>query len=148
MANEFTLTVARINDSITRIPDRLSNSKGEEIRAEYARNFGLGVLGHEQKDGALYMALPFQTALLTDPVLYIVAGGMLLLDHPTRDGAYEFAFGERAHVIYLPQHWSLYESRIPRIITCARKRENVPVGWMVNRLTAHNFHGPFAKTAA
>jgi hypothetical protein len=148
MTNEFSLTIARIQDSIARVPDQYSNPKGEAKRAEFARIFEQCIIGHEQKEGGLYLALPFQVSLLTDPVLYIVAGGLLVLDHPTRSGASEFAFGERAHVVYLPQHWSLYENRYPRIITCARKRENVPVGWMVNRLTAHNFHGPFAKTAA
>jgi hypothetical protein len=153
MNQEFTLTLARINDSILRIPDRLSSPKGEAIRAEYSRIFGMGVLGYEHKEGGLYLTLPFQISLLTDPVLYIVAGGLLVLDHPTRSGAGEFAFGERAHVIDLPRHWSLYESRFPRAIACVRKGEirkgeKYRLDLLINRLTEGSFRGPFAKAAA
>ena len=81
-------------------------------------------------------------------MLYIVAGGLLVLDHPTRSGASEFAFGEHAHVIDLNQRCSLYEKRFPRIITCARKREEIEASYMVNRLMACDFHGPFAKESA
>jgi hypothetical protein len=150
MTNEYTLTLARIQDSITRVPDRLSNPKGEVTRAEHARIFGWGLLGHEQKEGWQYLTLPFQTSLLTDPVLYLIAGGLLVLDHPTRSGASEFAFGKHAHVHNLPRHWSLYENRHPRTITCIRKGEiqkgeKYDLGLLINRLTEGNFRGPFAK---
>ena len=148
MTNEFTLTLARIQDSIMRVPDRLSNSKGEAARSEFAKIFGRVIIGHEQKEGGLYLALPFQTSLLTDPVLYIVAGGLLVLDHPTRPGASEFAFDERAHIIDLNRKCSLYENRYPRMITCARKREEIQASGMVNRLMSCDFFGPFAKEAA
>jgi hypothetical protein len=78
-------------------------------------------------------------------VLYIVAGGLLVLDHPTRSSQSEFAFGEQAQVIDLNRKCSLYENRFPRIISCPRKREEIRAGWMVNRLTEGNFRGPFAK---
>jgi hypothetical protein len=145
MNNEFVLTLARIQDSIKRIPDRLSNPKGEDARSEFARIFGQVIIGHEDKEGGLYLALPFQTSLVMDPVLYIVAGDLLVLDHPTRSGASEFAFGDRAHVHDLSRHWSLYENRFPRIISCARKREEIQLSGMVNRLSAYDFRGPFAK---
>jgi hypothetical protein len=145
MSNEYNLTLARIKDSIERILDSLSNPKGEETRSEFARIFGKIIIGHEDKENGLYLALPFQTSLLTDPVLYIVAGGLLVLDHPDRSGASEFAFGDRAHVHDLPCHWSLYENRFPRIISCARKREEIQLSGMVNRLSAYDFRGPFAK---
>ncbi len=148
MNNELALTLARINNSITRIPDRLSNQKGETIRAEYARIFGMSVLGQQEREGGLYLTLPFQTSLLTDPVLYIVAGGLLVLDHPTRSSASEFAFGEHAHVHDLNRRWSIYENRFPRIITCARKHEEIKASYMVNRLMACDFRGPFAKATA
>ncbi len=148
MNNEFTLTIARINDSIQRIPDRLSNTVGEDARSKFAGIFGQSIIGHEQKKGELYLTLPFQTSLLTDPVLYIVAGGLLVLDHPTRPGASEFAFGDRAHVHDLPRHWSLYENRYPRIISCPRRREEIQVSGMVNRLISCDFFGPFEKEAA
>lgn len=111
MNNEFALTLARVNDSIMRVPDRYSNLKGEALRAEYARIFGIGLLGHEQRGGWQYLTLPFQAALLTDPVLYLIAGGLILLDHPTRRGTSELAFGNNAHVHDLPRHYSLYENR-------------------------------------
>lgn len=148
MTNEYVLTLARINDSITRVPDRLSSPKGEAARSEYVCIFGVCINGHEHNEGGLYLTLPFQTALLTDPVLYIVGGGLLVLDHPTRSGQSEFAFGNHAHVFDLPRHLSLYENRHPRIIACARKGEEIVVSWMLNRLMNLNFNGPFAKDAA
>ena len=148
MINEYTQTLARIQDSIKRIPDRLSTPEGEDVRSEYAEIFGRVIIGHQNKEGGLYLTLPFQASLLTDPVLYIVAGGLLVLDHPTRSGASEFAFGKRAHVIDLPRHWSHYENRFPRIITCASKRDQIEASYMVNQLMACGFYGPFAKEAA
>ena len=62
MTNEYALTLARINDLITRVPDRLSNPKGEAARSEYVRIFGVCINGHENKDGGLYTTLPFQMA--------------------------------------------------------------------------------------
>ena len=148
MTNEYALTLARINDSIMRVPDRLSNPKGEAARSEYVRIFGVCINGHEHNEGGLYLTLPFQTALLTDPVLYIVGGGLLVMEHPTRSGQSDFAFGNHAHVFDLPPHLSLYENRHPRIIACARKGEKIVVSWMLNRLMNLNFNGPFAKEAA
>jgi len=153
MTKEFTLTLARINDSITRVPDRLSNPKGEAMRSEYARIFGIGLLGHEQKEGWQYLTVPFQASLFTDPVLYLIAGGLLVLDHPTRPGASEFAFGKNAHVHGLPRHYSLYENRYPRAITCIRKGEiqkgeKYNSGLLIDRLSACDFRGPFAKVIA
>ena len=147
MNNEFTQTLARINDSIMRVPDRLSNPVGEDVRSKFAGIFGQCIIGHEQEEGGLYLTLPFQTSLLTDPVLYIVAGGLLVLDHPTRRGASEFAFGDQAHPHHLPRHYSLYEKRYPRMISCPRKREEIWASYMLNRLTACGFFGPFAKEA-
>ena len=148
MNNEFVLTLTRVNDSIMRVPDRYSNSKGEASRSEFAKIFSQCIIGQEHKEGGLFLALPFQTSLLTDPVLYIVAGGLLVLDHPTRPGASEFAFGDRAHVHDLPRHYSLYENRYPRIISCPRRREEIQVSGMVNRLMSCCFYGPFAKVTA
>ena len=107
MTNEYTQTLAHIQDSINRIPDRLSTPEGEDVRSEYAEIFGRVIIGHQNKEGGLYLNLPFQASLLTDPVLYIVAGGLLVLDHPTRSGASEFVFGESAHNIDLNRKCSL-----------------------------------------
>lgn len=143
MMSEFSLTVDRINASFMRIPDRLSNPKGESARSEYFKIFGSCILGHYQEEGGLYLSLPFQTVLLTDPVLYIVAGGLLVLDHPIRSGQSEFAIN--AHIIDLSRTCSLYENRYPRIISCPRKGEEIRPSWMVNRLMNLGFKGPFAK---
>jgi hypothetical protein len=148
MTNEYTHTLARINDSIKLIPDRLSTPKGEDVRSEFAEIFGRVIIGHENKDGGLYLTLPFQVPLLTDPVLYVIAGGLLVLDHPTRRGESEFAFGDRAPVIDIHRNCSLYANRYPRIIACSKKREEIRAGWMVNRLMTCGFYGPFAKEAA
>lgn len=148
MTIEYTLTLARIKDSITKVPDRLSNSQGELLRSEFAKIFGQIIIGHEDKDGGLYLTLPFQTSLLTDPVLYIVAGGLLVLDHPTLSGQSEFASGERAHIIDLNPKYSLYASRYPRMIACARKGEEIQASWMANELNYIGFFGPFGKAAA
>ena len=153
MNKEFTLSLARVNDAIMRVPDRLSNAKGEALRSQYARIFCIGLLGHEQREGWQYLTLPFQTSLLTDPVLYLIAGGLLVLDHPTRPDASEFAFGKHAHVHDLPRHYSLYENRYPRTITCIRKGEiqkgeKYNLGLLINRFKEGNFRGPFAKVAA
>ena len=45
MTNEYTHTLARINDSIKRIPDRLSTPQGEDVRSEFARIFGQVIIG-------------------------------------------------------------------------------------------------------
>ena len=148
MTNEYTHTLTRIQDSIKRIPDRLSTPKGKDVRSEFAEIFGRVIIGHKDQDGGLYLTLPFQVSLLTDPVLYIVDAGLLVLDHPTRSGASEFAFGKCAHIIDLNRKCSLYENRFPRMITCPRKREEIRASWMMNELMACDFYGPFAKEAA
>lgn len=153
MTNEFSLSIDRVNASITRVPDRLSNPKGEALRAEYAHIFGIGLLGGEQKRGVEYITLPFQVSLLTDPVLYLIAGGLLVLDHPTRPGASERAFGKFVHVHDLPRHYSLYENRYPRTITCickgeVQKGKKYNLGLLINRLAEGKFRGPFAEVAA
>lgn len=144
--NDFELCTARATDSILRIRDRLSNAKGgAAVRAECARIFGERILGHQHEGGGFYLALPFQTALLTDPVLYIVGGGLLLLDHPTQSGQGELAIGIRTHIVDLNRKWSLYENRYPRMIAYAKKGEKIEVSWMLNNLMRHDFQGPFAK---
>lgn len=144
-ANEFFDTLTRIKSSIVRVPDRLSTVDGEATRAEFARIFGKCIIGHQDKEGGLYLALPFQTCLLTDPVLYVVPNGLLVLDHPTQSGQYGFAIDDCAHVVDLPRKDSLYEKRYPRMIACARKREKIELASMLNRLMQSDFRGPFGK---
>ncbi len=142
--HEFEKVVARINDTILRVPDRLSNPKGEAIRAEYASIFAECILGHRNERGGLYLSLPFQLSLLTDPLLFIVAGGFLVLDHPEQSSQHdEFAFGDKAHIVALSPKASLFENRFPRLIACARKREKIEVSFMLNRLMQCEFKGPF-----
>lgn len=146
--NEFYDTLTRIKSSISRVPDRLSTIDGEATRAEYARIFGKCISGHQDKEGGLYLALPFQTCLLTDPILYVVPSGLLVLDHPTESEQFEFAIRDHAHVVDLNRKDSLYEGRYPRMIACARKREKIEVGWIINQLMQSEFRGPFALEAA
>ena len=144
-ANEFFDTLTRIKSSIVRVPDRLSTVDGEATRAEFARIFGKCIIGQQDKEGGLYLALPFQTCLLTDPILYVVPNGLLVLDHPTKSEQFEFAIRDHAHVVDLPRKDSLYEGRYPRMIACERKREKIEVAIMLNRLMQCEFRGPFAK---
>ena len=141
--NEFFDTLTCIKSSIVRVPDRLSTVDGEATRAEFARIFGKCVIGRE--DTTYLLTLPFQAALLTDPILYGVGSGFIVLDHPTQSGQYGFAIEDCAHVVDLPRKDSLYEDRYPRIIVCARKREKIEVAIMLNRLMQCEFRGPFAK---
>lgn len=143
--HQLTHATARVTGSILRIPDRLSTPQGATARAEYARIFGDCIAGQWQAEGWLYLSLPFQVALLTDPVLYIVAGGLLVLDHPTQSGQSQFALepDSRTHTFDINRKWSLYENRHPRMITCARRGEEIRVGWMINQLATCNFRGPF-----
>jgi hypothetical protein len=145
MSNKFNEIVTRINDSILRLPDRLSTTHGEATRAEFSRIFGQCIIGHEHKEGGLYLTLPFQTSLLTDPILYIVPGGLIVLDHPIKNRQFEFAIDAQAHVVDLSRKDSLYEDRYPRLIAVARKHEKINVSLILNRLMQLNFRGPFAK---
>ena len=144
---ELSLAIARIKASITRVPDRLSSPEGEDARSEFARIFGQVIRGY-QYEGGLYLTLPFQASLLTDPVLYVVAGGLLVLDHPTRPRAGEFALDKNAHIIDLNRKCSLYENRYPRIISCPSRGQEIEASWMMNELTYRGFFGPFAEVAA
>ncbi len=85
-ANEFFDTLTRIKSSIVRVPDRLSTVDGEATRAEFARIFGKCIIGREDTECTYLLTLPFQAALLTDPILYAVGGGFIVLDHPTQNG--------------------------------------------------------------
>jgi hypothetical protein len=145
MNHELTHATARVTGSILRIPDRLSTPQGAPARAAYARIFANCIAGHLEEEGWLYLSLPFQVALLTDPLLYIVAGGLLVLDHPTQSGQSQFALepDSRTHTFDINRNWSLYENRHPRMISCARKGEDVRVGWMINQLATCDFRGPF-----
>jgi hypothetical protein len=145
MKQDFFETVARVIDSVQRLPDRLSNPTGEAVRSEYARIFGLCIIGHEHKEGGLYLGLPFQVSLLTDPLLYIIGGGLLVVDHPIQRGQDEFAFGKATHVVDLNPRYSLYENRYPRMIVCARRGEKIAPARMLHQLSSLKFHGPFSK---
>jgi hypothetical protein len=125
------------------VPDRLSTPAGETVRKRYAEHFAALISGHLHDDG-LWLTLPFQAALLTDPILFIVGGGLVVLDHPTVQGHAEFAL--KGQVIdTLPQR-SLYETRYPRLIGCSRKGEDVQLGTLSHRIT--DFRGPFHEQKA
>ena len=143
MTTEFIETLNRISGSIARLPDRLSTPGGESTRTEYAHIFARCIAGHLAEHDGLYMTLPFQVSLLTDPFLFIVSGGLLVLDHPTQPQQFDFAISSYAHVVDLNQCDSLYEARHPRLIACHRKHETISVSWMINQLAQLGFRGPF-----
>lgn len=148
MSNEFFDTVTRIKGSIKRVPDRLSTVDGEATRAEFARIFGQCIIGNQDTKCMYLLTLPFQAALLTDPILYVVGAGFMVLDHPTQSGQYSFAIDDCAHVVDIARKHSLYDKRYPRMIACTRKSEKVDLASMLNRLMQCEFRGPFAKEVA
>lgn len=146
MSNPYIETLTAVTSSIKRVPDQLSTSEGETIRATFTRIFADCITAVKADCDGLYLALPFQATLLTDPVMFITGGGFVLLDHPTKAEQYEFAIN--AHVISLNRDLSLYQNRYPRLILVPQKHEAIAGSRMVNRLTDLNFHGPFAKDAS
>lgn len=148
---EFEEITQRLTASITRIPDRLTVTDKHPDggpRSAYARIFAQCALATEAEP-ILYGALPFPAALLTDPHIFHIGGGLLVLDHPTRSEQFESIFHShrRVHVADLSPKWSLYENRFPRLIQCARKGEKpAPPSLLINRLRSAGFHGPFHKS--
>ena len=137
---------ARVKASITHLPDSLTarGAAGLACRAEFSGIFAQCIMGHEA-DPDFFASLPFQASLLTDPHIYIVAGGLLVLDHPTKPEQFLSAIDTKdTHVVDLNKNCSLYEGRHPRMIGCHRKGDRVAMGWILNRLTQCEFRGPFA----
>ncbi len=143
MNNEVIEILTKITDSINRMPDKLSNSSGEINRAIYAKIFGKCIIGHLDHAEYGYMALPFQASLLTDPIIFIVGCGHVILDHPMRDEQHLAMIP--THTVSLNQKMSLYENRHPRLIALPRKHHEIPLSWMANQLRQLEFVGPFAK---
>lgn len=138
---------ARVKASITHLPDSLTarGAAGLACRAEFSGIFAQCIAGAETNPD-FFASLPFQASLLTDPHIYIVAGGLLVLDHPTKPEQFQSAFNaHNVHVVNLNKKASLYQGRHPRLIACPRKREKIEVGWMLNRLMQCEFRGPFSK---
>ena len=48
---------------------------------------------------------------------------------------------------YLSSRWNLYDNQNPLIIPCPRRSKEILASWMINRITASDFHGLFAKEA-
>ena len=144
MNTEFIETVARVANSITRIPDRLSNPDGEFARSRFARIFGECIAAGVANSDGLYLHIPFQASLLTDPIMYATHGALVVLDHPTTPEQSEFAMNN-AHIIHLPRKQSLYRDRHPRLIYIPTDRSESRVSWMCDRLRRFEFRGPFAK---
>ena len=144
--NEYEEITARVKASITRIPDSLTahGANGLACRAEFSRIFAQCIVGHEA-DPDFFSSLPFQASLLTDPHIYIVGGGLLVLDHPTRPEQFLSAIDSKdTHVVHLNKYCSLYEGRHPRMIGCRGKGDQVAISWILNRLMQCEFRGPFA----
>ena len=147
MNHKLLEAATRVANSITRIPDRLSSPDGESTRTEYARIFGECITAGLANSGGLYLDLPFQASLLTDPVMYATHGALVLLDHPTEAEQYEFAMS-KVHIVQLNKNQSLYQGRYPRLFYIPTERGEHKAGLMVNRLMNLEFRGPFAKEIA
>lgn len=143
MTNEFTECLTKITNSITRLPDKLSTPIGEKSRREYATIFGTCILGRLEDAEYGYLVLPFQASLLTDPIIFLVAGGYVILDHPVKAELHEWLIPN--HIVSLNQTMSLYEGRFPRLIALPRAHEEIPLSWMINQLRLVEFTGPFTK---
>ena len=143
MTNEFTECLTKITNSITRLPDKLSNPSGEKSRDEYAHIFARCILGRLEDAEYGYLALPFQASLLTDPIIFLVAGGYAILDHPVQCDQYQWIIPN--HIVSLNRKMSLYENRHPRLIALPRKHQKIPLSWMVNQLRQVEFVGSFAR---
>lgn len=144
---EFEEITGRIKASVNRVPDRLTarGAPGLASRAEFSRIFAQCILAHEA-NADFISVLPFQVSLLTDPHIYIVAGGLLVLDHPTKPEQFQSAFNaQNVQVVALHKKASLYEGRHPRLIAYPRKGEKIEVSWMRNRLMQCEFRGPFSE---
>lgn len=144
--NQYEEITARVKASITRLPDSLTarGAAGLACRAEFSRIFAQCIVGHET-DPDFFASLPFQASLLTDPHIYIVGGGLLVLAHPTKPEQFLSAIDTNdTHVVDLNKNWSLYEGRHPRMIGCRRKGDQISMSWILNRLTQSEFRGPFA----
>jgi len=135
--------LTKITNSITQLPDKLSTPIGEKSRQEYATIFGTCILGRLEDAEYGYLVLPFQASLLTDPIIFLVAGGYVILDHPVKAELHEWLIPN--HIVSLNQTMSLYEGRFPRLIAFPRAHEEILLSWMINRLMRFEFVGPFAK---
>ena len=146
MNTEFIETVARVTNSITQIPDQLSTPTGESARADFVRIFGKCINAEVVEPKGLYLTLPFQASLLTDPVMFVTNGDIFVLDHPTTPEQGEFAMNN-AHIIHLNPKHSLYQDRHPRLIyiPAERKKSAISMGERVFGLLSFEFRGPFAK---
>lgn len=145
MSNELIEAVTRVTNSIARVPDRFSNPDGESIRTDFARIFGKCINAGLVDSGNLYLTLPFQASLLTDPVMYVIPGALVVLDHPTKEGQSEFAM-DNVHIAQLSRGNSLYQDRYPRLILVSHtKKYAVSPSLMINRVMSLGFKGPFAE---
>lgn len=147
---EYEEITQRLTASITRISDRLTvtDEHQDDLRANFIRIFEQCILGREAEP-IFYGSLPFPVALLTDPHLFHIPGGLLVLDHPTHYGRFESIFHShrRVHIVDLPLKWSLYENRFPRLILCVRKGDESPSpSFFSSRLSSAAFYGPFYKS--
>jgi hypothetical protein len=137
---EVELLAARLTGAFHRGP---ADGLRADIRAEFARIFGMAIGGTEETHSALWAVLPLHLALLTDPHLYRVRCGFIILDHPVR--AEEFAWALKAQVHDGPTWWSLYADRHPRLIAIPDKGREVPLANVCGSLTCAGFHGPWEK---
>ena len=139
MSDTFSKLDRRIESAIRRVPDRLTDHP--DIRADWARAFAQ-CLGAAQQPVRMFGCLPFHLHLMTDPHLFRLYTGFVVLDHPETVGEFEECiYRGRVQVHDIAKWHSLYENRHPRLISIPDKGKIQTVADMINRL--RDFHGPF-----
>jgi hypothetical protein len=80
--------------------------------------------------------------------MFVAAGDIFMLDHPTTPEQGEFAMN-KAHINQLNPKHSLYQDRHPRLIyiPAERKKPAISMGERVFGLLSFEFRGPFTKGA-
>ena len=148
MAISFEELSRLVDQTIVRVPDALTGVGGDTAyfcRKAFAGEFAAHIGAKHVFNPALFVTLPFQLCLLTDPHLFGVKNGHLILDHPTiaNDG-HEYWFGRCAS---LHARHSLYQNRYPRMIAvdAAGKHSPIELSKYVNTLMYSYHAGLYEK---
>ena len=147
MAISFKELSHLVDRSIIRVPDaqsRLDRDTAYFCRKAFAGELASAMGAKHVYNFAILLTLPFQLCLLTDPHLFQVKNGHLILDHPTvaNDG-HEHWFDRCAP---LDTRHSLYQNRYPRLIALegAGKERPVDLSFYVSNIWRSNHMGLFS----
>lgn len=151
MATSFDELSRLLDRSIVRVPDAMTRAERDSdyfYRKEFANELAACMGAKHVINPAIYLTLPFQLCLLTDPHLFEVIKGHLILDHPTvaNDGN-EYWLSQNCAYVGLHARHSLYQNRYPRMIALngAGKANPVELSKYTNELMYRRHEGPFEK---